>query len=228
MEQFSNTTLITEDGETYQSGDVLRITNLGGAFKDCTILGIGEPTDHGNVYLLLARPYLRVCGAGTTCPSALMGYETFEVPASKLGSYEKVDNGFTSMWNKDDASENDTVDLRPVLPPFGATVHVLCVPETTRCAVSQARIKRGEKAVRYKTGPDTFRYYKRDVLSNMKQLRVVHADDLLKASRHYHNGPLNVEMPYHGVCAVSGRRLSKGSLVVRLGEDVGYSANLMG
>jgi len=65
----------TINGVLYKVGDVVRITNMQ-AFSDCVIAGFGYDKD--KIYTKVFRPYLYVSNAGTTCATALVGYETIE------------------------------------------------------------------------------------------------------------------------------------------------------
>jgi hypothetical protein len=95
---------VTEDDVV--PGSVLRMVNDAGfstAFDDFTVMAaywVGPggrrlgPADELSVRVLrevlMARPYLYVSGAGTSCPSALTGVETVKVPLESLTSPDSL------------------------------------------------------------------------------------------------------------------------------------------
>jgi|HubBroStandDraft_5_1064220.scaffolds.fasta_scaffold31999_3 hypothetical protein len=68
---------------TLHAGDVVRMNDWT-AFADSVILGFNEDT------VRLSRPYVYASGVGTTGPTALLGAETYEVPASQIVQFYKV------------------------------------------------------------------------------------------------------------------------------------------
>ncbi len=69
---------------TYRAGDVVRVEKAHDAWSDCLILGFSEPSNYGDVYVRLSRPYAYVSCVGTICPGVLLGAEEFSISASKL------------------------------------------------------------------------------------------------------------------------------------------------
>jgi hypothetical protein len=81
---FACTVVHTEDGRTFQAGDVVRPTGAMNAWADCVVLGFSKPDRYGDVYVRLVRPYCYASGIGTTCPRVLTGHEEFTSTLSKL------------------------------------------------------------------------------------------------------------------------------------------------
>jgi hypothetical protein len=90
---FSNTEFEFQ-GNLYKAGDVLIMTNLGGGFDSCTVLGFTAPDKYGDTYAKLARPMAYATCVGTTCPGVALTCETFEVHTNKLSGFVKRDQGF--------------------------------------------------------------------------------------------------------------------------------------
>jgi hypothetical protein len=91
---FCETEFVVDEDTTYKVGDVLEMTNLGGGFAACTVLGFTKPDKYDDTYMKVARPMAYVLNAGTTSPSVVMSSETFEVHTNKLDGFVRRNQGF--------------------------------------------------------------------------------------------------------------------------------------
>ena len=85
---------LTTDSQTFEAGDVIRMVGRTAVpFSDQVILGFNEDS-RCTWWCKLARPYVYASLTGTTCPTPLMGCETYVIAASALiTGYERVSGG---------------------------------------------------------------------------------------------------------------------------------------
>lgn len=79
---FANTICHTDFG-TFRAGDVVTDGDKH-AFCHTLILGFSEPTEWGDIFVKMGRPYAYASCVGTTGPGVLTGVEEFSMSVSKL------------------------------------------------------------------------------------------------------------------------------------------------
>lgn len=72
-----------EDHPIIRAGDIVSCLYIdGAAFGHAVVLGFDALGD--KAVALLGRPYARASGVGTTSPNAMLGCETYSLPAAHL------------------------------------------------------------------------------------------------------------------------------------------------
>jgi hypothetical protein len=80
---FHNTSFELGDETILDAGDVVT-WNDGYGFSHSIILGFSDETEHGELFVKLARPYADVSNVVTTSPTALTGVEYYTLSTAKL------------------------------------------------------------------------------------------------------------------------------------------------
>lgn len=87
---FAETEATAKNGKMVQVGDVWAMNDFG-AFADVVILGLSKDGE-----ALVSRPYLYASSVGTTCPTPLLGCETYSLPVEHIVQHFKLrDTGRT-------------------------------------------------------------------------------------------------------------------------------------
>jgi hypothetical protein len=95
---FANTSY-THQGETLEAGTLVAMVPQDG-YDTAVVLGFSGADKHGDVWVKLGRPYAYASGTGTSCPTVLVGCETYEVLANHLFDTSRFVLGGSGCWTR--------------------------------------------------------------------------------------------------------------------------------